>query len=204
MFKPNTGRLWRFYQETLAAAVPLQGTAYVAVPGSVKVSPGFVTLLNKAKAFSEALYANDSPDPHLTMQVTPVASDQFPAVAIDLDGMQMRSSRNGNSESARVSWPGSAHEAKLSANIGPQEYTIAGPYSGQWALFQLFNQADEWTPQGSGYRVGWELRTSAQRAVSQTGASAKATIQIDVPANIMLVLKKGFFAGADCGGNIAQ
>jgi type VI protein secretion system component VasK len=139
------------------------------------------------------------------MQVTPQASEQFPVVAINLDGMLMRSTRNGNSESARVTWPGqTAHQAKLSANIGPQEYTIAGPYTGQWAIFQLFNQADEWTPQGNGFRVGWELRTAGQRALSQTGTSAKATVQIDVPAAVIPIFRRGFFGGAECGGAIAQ
>jgi type VI secretion system protein ImpL len=204
VFKPNTGRLWQFYQTTLAGIIPLQGTSYVATPGAVRISPRFVTLLNKAKAFSEAVYANDSPEPRLTMQVTPQASEQFPVVAINLDGMLMRSTRNGNSESARVTWPGSGHEAKLSANIGPQEYTIAGPYTGQWAVFQLFNQADEWTPQANGYRVGWELRTSAQRTVSATGVSAKATVQVDVPASVMQIFRRGFFNGAECGSSIAQ
>ena len=61
--------------------VPLQGTTYVATPGAVRISPSFVTLLNKAKAFSDAVYENDSPDPKLTMQVTPQASEQFGAVA---------------------------------------------------------------------------------------------------------------------------
>lgn len=205
LFKPNTGRLWRFYQETLAGIIPLQGSSYVATPGAVRISPSFVALLNKAKVFSDAVYAGDSPDPRLTMQVTPLASEQFPAVAIDLDGMVMRSTRNGNSESARVTWPGqTAHQAKLSANIGPQEYTIAGPYTGQWAIFQLFNQADEWTPQGNGFRVGWELRTAGQRALSQTGTSAKATVQIDVPASVIPIFRRGFFGGAECGGAIAQ
>jgi type VI secretion system protein ImpL len=205
MFKPNTGRLWKFYQASLASAVPLQGTQYVASADNVKIAPGFVTLLNRARAFGEALYANDSPDPQLVMaKVEPIPSESVNGVAIDLDGMVMRSTWRGNSEAARVTWPGTTHQAKLSANLGPQEFTIAGPYTGPWAVFQLFYQADEWKPQGDGFRVGWELRTSAQRALSQTGTAPKATVQVDLPAAAAAVLRRNFFAGAECPPTIAR
>lgn len=205
LFKPNTGRLWQFYQQTLAAIVPLQGATYVATPGAVKVSPAFVTLLNKAKTFGEALYANDSPDPHLTLPTQPAANDQISSLVIDVDGMVLRTTRGGNAESARAPWPGGSHEAKLAGSIGgATEFNMAGPYNGLWAVFQLFNQADEWTPQGGGYRVGWELRTNAQRATSANGVAAKATVQLDVPPQVMQILRRGFFSGADCSGNIAQ
>src|SRR5581483_4941850 len=39
LFKPNTGRLWTFYNEALATAVPKQGNQYVAKPdATVRVS----------------------------------------------------------------------------------------------------------------------------------------------------------------------
>jgi type VI secretion system protein ImpL len=206
LFKPNTGKLWRFYQETLAGMIPYQGTAYVAQPGNVKINPAFVTLLNKAKIFSDALYANDSQDPHLSLgNVAPQPSEQTPTVTIDIDGQVMKAARNGNQESARVSWPSpNVHQARLLASLGPQEYNIAGPYIGTWAMFQLFNQADEWRPTDNGFLVSWELRAAGQRAVSQTGAAAKTTVRIDVTPQVTQILRKGFFNGADCVGNIAQ
>jgi hypothetical protein len=71
-------------------------------------------------------------------------------------------------------------------------------------MFQLFNQADEWRPTDNGYLVSWELRSAGQRAVSQTGAAAKTTVKIDVPPQMMQILRRGFFNGAECVGSIAQ
>ncbi|MDQ2667519.1 MAG: hypothetical protein M3Z05_16100 [Gemmatimonadota bacterium] len=80
---------------------------------------------------------------------------------------------------------------------------MVGPYSGPWAVFQLFNAADEWRQVPAGYRVGWELATRAQRVTLPGGQSAKIVVQIDNgPA--ATVLRKGFFAGSQCSGDIAQ
>jgi type VI protein secretion system component VasK len=129
--------------------------------------------------------------------------DPFSSVSVSLDGEVVRSSTGGNVETARIDWPGGQHEAKLSAgNAGP-EITMVGPYAGPWAVFQLFNAADDWKPAGNGYRVGWELATRTQRATTATGVAAKIIVQIDAgPA--ATVLKKGFFAGSECGGDIAR
>jgi hypothetical protein len=52
-------------------------------------------------------------------------------------------------------------------------------------------------------RVGWDVGTRAQRAVLTGGGAPKVIVQIDAgPAST--VLRKGFFNGAECGGDIAQ
>ena len=48
------------------------------------------------------------------------------------------------------------------------------------------------------------MSTRAQRAVVQGGAGAKVTVQVDAPAPVIAVLRKGFFAGASCAGDIAR
>ena len=171
--------------------------------GSVKFAPGFVTFLNRAQMFADALFKDDSPDPHLAFTVQPIPGDPFSNVSVSLDGEVVRSSANGNMETARIDWPGVQHEAKLSAGTGGAELTMVGPYSGPWAVFQLFNAADDWKPSGNGFRVGWELATRTQRATTANGAAAKIIVQVDA-GSAATVLRKGFFAGADCGGNIAR
>src|SRR5262249_10498153 len=170
---------------------------------NVKISQGFVNLLNRAGAFAEVLFKDDSPEPHLSFTVQPVAGDPFSSVSVALDGEIVRSAMNGNVETARIDWPGGRHEARLAASNGGQELTMVGPYSGTWAVFQLFNAADDWKAAGNGYRVGWELSTRTQRATTATGASAKIVVQVDGgPAST--VLRRGFFVGADCSGDIAR
>ena len=204
MLRPGTGKLWQFYDNSLASSVQRQGTQFTPTPGgSVRVNPGFIVLLSRAAAFSQVMFLNDSPEPHLTFTVQPAPSEPFSSVSISLDGEVIRSVTNGNVSSARIDWPSAGHEAKLSAGNGGPDITMVGPYSGPWAVFQLFNAADEWRQAPAGYRVGWELATRAQRVTLPGGQSAKIVVQIDNgPA--ASVLRKGFFAGASCSGDIAQ
>ena len=204
MLRPGTGKLWQFYDNSLASSVQRQGTQFTPTPGgSVRVNPGFIVLLSRAAAFSQVIFLNDSPEPHLTFTVQPAPSEPFSSVSISLDGEVIRSVTNGNVSSARIDWPSAGHEAKLSAGNGGPDITMVGPYSGPWAVFQLFNAADEWRQMANGYRVGWELATRAQRVTLPGGQSAKIVVQIDNgPA--ATVLRKGFFAGSSCVGDIAQ
>ncbi|MDB4898252.1 MAG: ImcF domain protein, partial [Gemmatimonadetes bacterium] len=204
LLRPGTGTLWRFYDDALQSALPKQGTQYVpAAGGSVRLSAGFITFINRARTFADLLFKDDSPDPHLTFTVAPTPSEAFTSVLVSLDGEAVRSSTSGNLATARIDWPGAAHEAKLAAGLGTTEVTLVGPYSGPWAVFQLFAAADEWRQVPNGYRVGWELSTRARRAELPTGTSAKVIVQIDAgPAATLL--RKGFFAGAECPGEIAR
>ncbi len=204
VLRPGTGKLWKFYDNSLASSVQRQGTQFTPTPGgSVHVSQGFITFLSRAAAFSSVMFKDDSPEPHLSFTVQPAPSEPFSSVSISLDGEVIRSTVNGNSSSARIDWPAAGHEAKLSAGNGGPDLTMVGPYNGPWAVFQLFNAADEWRQAPTGYRVGWELATRGQRVTLPGGQGAKIVVQIDNgPA--ATVLRKGFFAGAACSGDIAQ
>ncbi|MEP6992421.1 MAG: ImcF-related family protein, partial [bacterium] len=204
MLRPGTGSLWRFYDNSLATAMQRQGNQFVPnAGGSVRLSAGFVTFLNRAASFAAVLFKDDSPEPHLTFTVQPVPSDPFSSVSVSLDGEMIRSTTGGNVASVRIDWPGAGHEARLSAGNGGPDLTMVGPYSGPWAVFQLFNAADEWRQMPNGYRVGWDLATRAQRVTLPGGQSAKIVVQID-NGLAATVLRKGFFAGSQCAGDIAQ
>jgi type VI protein secretion system component VasK len=153
------------------------------------------------------MFKDNSAEPHLAFTVSPVPSESFASVSVSLDGEVIRSRAGGNVEIVQISWPGGAqHEAKLSAALGTgAELAMVGPYSGTWAVFQLFYLADDWREiPGKGYRVGWELTTRAQRATLPSGQSARITIEVTGNMAALAVLRKGAFAGADCGGDIAR
>ncbi len=165
VLRPGTGTLWRFYDDALQAALPKQGNQFVPAPAAaVKLTPGFVTFMNRAATFADIMFKDDSPEPHLTFTVQPMPSETFSSVSLSIDGDVVKSSAGGNVSSARFDWPGAGHESKLSALLGTTEVTLVGPYTGPWAVFQLFAVADEWKPVPNGNRVGWELGTRAQRA----------------------------------------
>jgi len=205
LLRPSTGSLWKFYNDALASSLPKQGNQYVPKPdGSVKLNPAFVRLINQAQTFADVMFKDDSPEPHLSFQVQPVPGEPFSTVSVSLDGELVRSRSGGNVETARIDWPGNQHEAKLSGGTGGAELTLVGPYSGPWAVFQLFNAADDWKSAGpTAYRVGWELATRSQRVTTASGGAARVVVQIDAGA-ATAVLRKGFFVGAGCPGNIAQ
>jgi type VI secretion system protein ImpL len=202
LLKPGTGSLWRFYDEALASALPKQGNQYVPA-GSIKFTPGFVAFMNRAQSFVDIMYKDNSADPHISFTVAPQPTEAFTTVAVSLDGELVRSSLTGNQSSARIDWPGAGHEAKLSAGFGSTEAMVAGPFTGPWAVFQLFALADEWKSAPGGVRVGWDVGTRGQRGVLTGGGAPKVILQIDAgPAATML--RKGFFSGAECGGDIAR
>jgi type VI secretion system protein ImpL len=203
MLRPGTGTLWKFYDEALAAALPKQGNQFVPNPSGVKFAPGFVTFMNRAASFADIVFKDDAQQPHLSFTVGPLPGDPFSTVTITLNGETIRASSNGNMESARIDWIGAAREAKLAASSGGPEFLIAGPYSGPWAVFQLFYAADDWQPSPNGYRVGWSLSTQSQRVAAANGRGAKVTVQLDgAPAGV--VLRKTFFAGSECSGDVAR
>ena len=171
--------------------------------GGVKLAPGFVTFMNHAAMFADIMFKDDAQQPHLSFTVGPLPGDPFPTVTITLNGETIRSTASGNMESARIDWVGAAKEAKLTASSGGPEFQIAGPFNGPWAAFQLFYAADDWQPSPNGYRVGWGLSTANQRVAAANGRGAKVTVQLDgAPAGV--VLRKTFFAGSECSGDVAR
>jgi len=200
LLKPGTGSLWRFYDDALATAVQRQGNQFVPSPNaSVKVSPSFVNFLGRAAAFAEVMFKDNSPQPHLAFTVQPVAAEPFTTVTLTLDGEIVRSSTSGNVASIMIDWPRAARDVKLSAGAGGAEPFTVGPFSGPWALFQLFNNADDaWRPVASGYRVGWEVGTRAQRS------GARITLEVSNLGAAAPLLKKGYFGAPDCFGDIAR
>jgi type VI secretion system protein ImpL len=200
--RPGSGSLWKLYNDALASLVPKQGNQYVVKSdASTKVSDRLVGFLNRASVFADAMFKDDTPEPHISFQVQPLPGE-LPSVSIALDGPPVRSTTGGNSEMARIDWPGTQHEARLSAGPIGQERTIAGPFNGPWAVFQLFNAADEWKTVGSTVNVGWDL---AARRGAAANTALKVIVQLVAAGPEATLLRKGSLAGADvCTTDIAR
>jgi hypothetical protein len=69
-------------------------------------------------------------------------------------------------------------------------------YDGPWALLRLLQDAG-WQAQGSEHRLSWSLQAPGDRPVRIDAVLADLT----APA---AVLRKGYFAGASCGPQIAR
>ncbi|HEY9226394.1 MAG TPA: ImcF-related family protein, partial [Gemmatimonadaceae bacterium] len=205
LIKPGSGTLWRFYNEALATAVERQGNQFVAAAASkAKVDQSFINFLSRAATFADVLFKDNTADPHLSFGLSPIPTEQFATVTFTMDGDPVRSSANGNMASIMVDWPRVGRDVKLSAGSGGTEPFAVGPFSGPWALFQLFNLADDnWRPVANGgYRVGWDVSARAQRSGVSPGA--KITLEITNIGSAMPVLKRGFFSGYNCSGDLAR
>ena len=202
ILRPGTGSLWTMYNDVLQTVLQKQqGNVYQQVPGNVRLSGGFVDFFNRAATFSDLLFAGGTPDPHFSITVKPQLSDGTSAVAIQLEGDVVRSSRNLQSQ--RIDWPAVNHEARLSAQLGTTEINLIGPFNNPWALFQLFYAADSWLQVGSAARAEWTLRTGAQGISLPSGAALKVAVDVS-PAASAVILRRGYFSGAECGGEVAR
>jgi type VI protein secretion system component VasK len=133
--------------------------------------------------------------------VEPQLTEGTSAVAIQLEGDVVRSSRNLQSQ--RVDWPAMNHETRLSATLGTAEVNLVGPLNSPWALFQLFYAADSWLQVGTAARAEWTLRTGSQGISLPSGAALKVSVDV-TPAASAVVLRKGYFASMDCSGEAAR
>jgi len=199
MFKPVTGTLWKFYNDNLKAVLPKTGNQYVPAGGNVKISTGFVQFMNHAQTFTDAVFKDENAEPHISLTIEPSPTATFPTVSLTVDGELFRSSMNGNMATAKLDWPNAGKETKLTTLLGTTEVPVAGPYSGPWALFQLFGQATDWhsgSKPGS-LRVGWEFNARNQRGQF-------VTVQLDDATSAAAVLRRGLFSGSACSGDIAK
>lgn len=202
LLKPGTGMLWTMYNDVLQSALQKQGERYVPAGGSVRLSAGFVEFFNRAAALSDALYGSGAADPLFKFYVKPMLADGTTLVTVTLEGTPVRATRS-NSQRQEIDWPAPTHEAKLEAQLGNQPITLVGPFVGPWALFQLFHEADSWQQVGDSARAEWTPHTGRQGISLPNGAALRVMVNV-YPASKAAVLKRGYFGGTDCSGDVAR
>jgi type VI secretion system protein ImpL len=197
LLRPGTGALWTFYNEALQPLLQKQGASYVPQGSSTRLTTGFVNFFNKLAVLSEAMF-KDTPEPRLQFQVAPQLTPGVQSVTFVIDGGQVRSSRN--IESARIIWPGTGRESKLTVQVGPgAELVIAGPYQGSWGFLRAFYEAD------AGQLVGSEWRAEWTRAKAGGTLPPGARIAVHVGSTpVPSMFRRSHFAGTFCPGTMAQ
>jgi type VI secretion system protein ImpL len=197
LLRPGTGTLWTFYNEVLQPLLQKQGTTYVPQGGSTRLTAGFINFFNRLAGMSEAMF-KDGPEPRLVFNVEPQLTAGIQAVTMTVDGEQVRSSRN--LQSRRFTWPGTGRESKLTAQVGANEVTVAGPYQGSWGFLRAFYEADP------GQSIGGTVhRAEWTRAKAGGALPDGARVAVDVTAGPMTpMFRRSHFAGTVCPGVMAQ
>ncbi len=205
IFHKPDGALWTFYDANLQKYLVKQGAQYVAVSGSpVTLSDGFVRFFNRSAAFTDAIYAGNTPDPHVGYSLKPLSTEGIKAIRLQLDGQPVTSSGKDGVAKPLV-WQGSgAHEAKLFVDQGSGE-TAWSTQDGLWAIFRLFGQADRMQPEGGGYRLEWYNRTGQDQHVVTiaNGSPLSARFLLDMNG-APPIFQKGYLAQLTCVADVAK
>jgi type VI protein secretion system component VasK len=172
------------------------------MPGDVKLSPAFIEMFNRLAAFSDLLFAQSPAEPKLAVTVKPIYASVGDGVTIRLEGTDIRANRNLGQQT-QIDWPGTTHDARLSAQITGYDATLGGPFNGLWALFQLFYGADSWQQiSATTMRADFVLRSGAQVA-SPSGNQFKVSVNVS-PIAAAQVLHRSYFAGISCPSEPAR
>jgi type VI secretion system protein ImpL len=200
IFGKADGALWAFYRDNhLQNLLPKQGNQYVAkTGGAVTLSPGFVEFFNHAAAFSEALYANNPPDPRITYSLKQVATEGVQGLGLEIDGQTFSAA-----SPKPFVWQGSGpHGTKATVNLGGSSDVTWSTSEGLWAVFRFFGKADHRTPTPEGELLEWSIRVGSEVA---TLNGKPLTLQLELSmAGSPPVFQKGFLSQLACTAEVAK
>lgn len=204
IFKQPDGALWAFYNTSLAKLLPKQGNDYVpATGGTTNLTPGFVAWFKRQAAFSDVLYAGNSPDPHFTYTLKPLPSEGIQGLDLNIDGQTLTYKVGGDTAGKQFVWQGSGvHGAKASVNMGGPNLGWSNS-EGLWAVFQFFAQAEHWQPSGQGNSLEWVVRTGKNPVTLPSGSPVIVKFELDMGATPP-VFQKGYFSNMGCVAEVAK
>lgn len=207
VFKPGSGSLWLFYEQTLKNHMVRQGAQYVSGGGdsNIRMTPQFLRFFNRAAAFSDALYrGGGSQDPQLSYTLKSLPAEGIQSLTLTLDGQALKSTGAGGQQ-ASFQWPGlRAREARLAGSLGGPELGFLS-YNGLWAVFRFFGDADRWQASGSGYNFEWVPRQgqSGQPMTLSTGKPLTVRYFLDMGTTAP-IFQKNYLSGFQCVSQAAQ
>lgn len=193
-FQRGSGAIWSFYSDALQSYLVQQGSRYAPRPGAdLSLNPAFVEFFNRAAAFSEALYPEGAQTPRVAFTFRPVLSDLVPSVMLVVDGRMATFTRTSAAAQPFV-WDGAqAAEARLVARVGGNEFPLSG--QGTWAVFRLFQAAENWVTEGITQRAQWTTR--------HEGSSVAIPFELNI-GGAPPIFSRQYFAGVSCTGQIAR
>ena len=205
VFRPGTGSLWTFYEQSLKEHLVKQGTQYVPKPGAaLKITPAFLQFFNRATGFSDVLYRNGTAqEPQLGFTLRAMRSEGFTSLRIRFDGQDLKSGEAGGPQ-ASFSWGPKAREARMyTSRGGPEDSFLT--FDGLWAAFRLFGDADRFDASGAGWHLQWipKQGQSQQTTTLPSGATLTVHYFLDL-GSTPPIFRKGYLSGFQCVSQAAQ
>ncbi|MGP8246367.1 MAG: ImcF-related family protein [Bryobacteraceae bacterium] len=199
VFKPKDGLLWQFYDQNLQKAIVRVGSQFSpASSGGMTINPSFLGFLNRAAAFADAAYANNSPDPHFNYTVRLVPLPDTESARLTVDGKRVEFSAADPSKTGTFAWPGAASGVQLSVKVKGGSDHDYGSYDGLWAIFQLVDDAD--LHQGTQVEIAMK-RGKSDTQVTDNGRPVRVRFDLQSTPS---VFERGYFAGMSCVAEVAR
>ena len=185
VFQPQQGALWTFYDANLKSLLNRQGSRFAAkTEATISINPAFVNFWNNAVAFTDAVYPDNSPQPRLAYTLRSYRPEGVENVALTIDGQTVTAVPRA------FVWSGNPNsEVKLTGGTG-----LA--YTGLWAVFKFFVDADRWTKSEMCYTIEWNLRL---------GRATPLTLQFELDmGKAAPVFQKNFLSNLRCVAEIVR
>jgi type VI secretion system protein ImpL len=197
LFQPNSGAIWIFYEQQLKPLVIKRGSEFVVNPaGGAKISAGFLRFFNHAAQFSETVYPGGSQTPQLRFTLRPYPVAGIQELTFDMNGQTLSAS---GSPKQFVWTGGDSGEVRVIGSMGGTELGILN-YTGPWAIFQFFSEADRWQIAGSGQSAEWVPKSGLNGQPMMIGGKA-LTLRYDLDMPGAPVFNKAFMNGMKCSIN---
>jgi type VI secretion system protein ImpL len=197
LFQPNSGALWLFYEQNLKSLVLKQGTDYVVNPaGGARISPAFLSFFNRAAQFSDTVYPGGSAAPQLHFTLHPYPVPGMQELTFAMNGQTLAAS----GAPKQFTWSGGdTGQVSVTGKMGGAELGILN-YSGTWAVFQFFSEADRWQNSGNVQVVEWVPKSGLSGQPMMIGGKP-LTLRYDLELAGAPVFNKNFLAGLHCSAN---
>jgi type VI secretion system protein ImpL len=198
IFKPQTGKLWQFYEGTGKTFVTCSAAGCAAAPSPpLPVNPAFVTSFSSLVRFSKALYGDSGTDPNYKFSLKP-KSDFYDTYVITVNGD--KSTVKAGSSSKTYSWPGpgSPSFALEIVQKGNTNGIEVQRFSTLWSVFRFFANAEK--TDGTNFtffnRSGRDLQPA-----KIDGKIASYDFSLDTQG-APAVFSKDFLASLNCVGRV--
>ena len=201
IFKPQTGKLWQFYEQTGKQFVTCSSAGCVPAatpPPPMPVNPAFVSAFSELLKFSKALYGDSATEPNYKYSLLP-KSDFHESFNITVNGDKV--TVKSGTKSKIFSWPGP----------GTPSFALDGVRKGDsqglqrdatlWSVFRVFALAD--TVTGSTFRFNMKSGPQAVRLEDSQGQLRDAFYDLTVDTQgAPAIFSKNYMASLRCVGKV--
>jgi type VI secretion system protein ImpL len=203
MFHPERGQLRQFYNDAASKVIFWEGTSVTRRPGSeAAATDAFVAFFRRVAEFAGAMFRDGSAEPLLVLRLRGIPDQGISAITVRINET-VQSFDAAHPSPTGIRWTvRDDGTARLSGRIGDgsQEFTFQS-FTGRWALFRLFDSAEQWSVNGNLHTATWAARMGGQAIRTDDSAQPRVMVELD-PVNVPLVLRREYLASLRCVGRM--